>query len=178
MCLLCGGFFPAHDGQDDFIVSDKKKSEVFQSLIGDPDVVTEHRTIYRVHQRVAERYFDNRVILAGDAAHLNNPLGGFGMNSGIHDVWNLTEKLLPVLQKGSDYQAPLAAYERQRQGVMKAFVQAQTIKNKQSLESTDPDAQQKHQAELSAILADDERRRDYLKGQAMMKSLELEATLA
>jgi 3-(3-hydroxy-phenyl)propionate hydroxylase len=169
---------PAHDGQDDFIVSDKKKSEVFQSLIGDPDVVTEHRTIYRVHQRVAERYFDNRVILAGDAAHLNNPLGGFGMNSGIHDVWNLTEKLLPVLQKGSDYQAPLAAYERQRQGVMKAFVQAQTIKNKQSLESTDPDAQQKHQAELSAILADDERRRDYLKGQAMMKSLELEATLA
>ena len=169
---------PAHDGNDDFIVSDKKKSEVFQSLIGDPDVVTEHRTIYRVHQRVAERYFDNRVILAGDAAHLNNPLGGFGMNSGIHDVWNLTEKMLPVLQNGVDFQAPLAAYERQRQSVMKAFVQAQTIKNKKSLESNEPDAQQKYQAELSAILADDERRREYLKGQAMINSLELEASLA
>ena len=168
---------PAHDGEDNFIVSDQKKSEVFQHLIGDPEVVTEHRTIYRVHQRVANKYFENRVILAGDSAHLNNPLGGFGMNSGIHDVWNLTDKLLPVLTDGGDHIAPLSKYQRQRQGVMHAFVQAQTIRNKKALEAKDADGQKKYQAELAAILGDDERRRDYLMGQAMFKSLELEATI-
>ena len=168
---------PAHEGLDDFIVSDEKKSQVFQHLIGDPDVKTEHRTIYRVHQRVADSYFENRVILAGDSAHLNNPLGGFGMNSGIHDVWTLTDNLIPVLKDGSDHIEPLKQYERKRQGVMRAFVQAQTIKNKQTLESGDADAQKKHQENLTAILADDERRRDYLKGQAMFNSLELQASI-
>ena len=168
---------PAHEGLDDFIVSDEKKSQVFQHLIGDPDVKTEHRTIYRVHQRVADSYFENRVILAGDSAHLNNPLGGFGMNSGIHDVWTLTDNLIPVLKDGGDHIEPLKQYERKRQGVMRAFVQAQTIKNKQTLESGDADAQKKHQENLTAILADDERRRDYLKGQAMFNSLELQACI-
>ena len=168
---------PAHDGEDDFIVSDQKKAEVFKHLIDDPDVITEHRTIYRVHQRVAESYFTDRIILAGDAAHLNNPLGGFGMNSGIHDIWNLTDNLGEVLTSGGDHIAPLQKYERQRQGVMRAFVQAQTIKNKQALENKDADGQKRHQAELAAILADDERRRDYLLGQAMFKSRELEASI-
>ncbi len=168
---------PAHDGDDGFIVSDKKKEEVFEHLINDPDVITEHRTIYRVHQRVADTYFQNRVILAGDSAHLNNPLGGFGMNSGIHDVWNLTDQLAPVLLDGEDHIAPLEKYQRQRQGVMRAFVQAQTIKNKKSLESQDAEGQKRYQAELAAILANDEQRRDYLLGQAMFKSRELEASI-
>ena len=168
---------PAHDGEDDFIVSDQKKAEVFRHLINDPDVLTEHRTIYRVHQRVAQSYFTDRIILAGDAAHLNNPLGGFGMNSGIHDIWNLTDGLRKVLTSGGDHIAPLQKYERQRQGVMRAFVQAQTIKNKKALENKDADGQKRHQEELAAILADDERRRDYLLGQAMYKSRELEASI-
>ena len=46
-----------------------------------------HRTIYRVHQRVAESFRAGRVVLAGDAAHINNPLGGMGMNGGIHDAF-------------------------------------------------------------------------------------------
>ena len=168
---------PAHDMDDDYITSDEMKSKVFQNLIGNPDVQTAHRTIYRVHQRVAEQYVDGRMILAGDAAHLNNPLGGLGMNSGIHDIWNLADKLIPAIKSGSAFAEPLGLYERQRQAVMRNFVQAQTIRNKKTLESTDPDAQQKYQAELSAILADDERRRDYLLGQAMFKSLELEASI-
>ena len=168
---------PAHDGDDGYIVSDEKKREVFQHLINDPEVVTEHRTIYRVHQRVAESYFNDRIILAGDAAHLNNPLGGFGMNSGIHDVWNLTDGLRNVLLSGGDHIAPLQKYERQRQGVMRAFVQAQTIKNKKALESKDADGQKRYQQELADILADDTRRRDYLLGQAMFQSRALEASI-
>ncbi len=169
---------PAHDMDDDYIVSDEMKSKVFSNLIGDPDVPAAHRTIYRVHQRVADKYVDGRIILAGDAAHLNNPLGGLGMNSGIHDIWNLSRNLIPVMKTGGDHAGPLGLYERQRQAVMRDFVQAQTIRNKKALESKDPDGQQKYQQELTAILADDERRRDYLLGQAMFKSLELEASVA
>lgn len=168
---------PAHNMDDDYITSDEMKAKVFTDLIGDPDVKTEHRTIYRVHQRVAKQYVDGRMILAGDAAHLNNPLGGLGMNSGIHDIWNLSRNLIPAIKNGTDYTAPLQRYERQRQTVMRNFVQTQTIRNKQALESTDPDAQQKYQAELTSILADAARRRDYLLGQAMFKSLKLEASV-
>ena len=58
-----------------------------------------HRTLYSVHQRVAETYRKGRVFLAGDAVHLNNPLGGMGMNGGIHDAFNLAEKLVRVLSE-------------------------------------------------------------------------------
>ncbi|TMG74631.1 MAG: FAD-dependent monooxygenase, partial [Betaproteobacteria bacterium] len=75
-----------------------------------------HRTLYSVHQRVAETYRRERVFLAGDAAHLNNPLGGMGMNGGIHDAFNLAEKLAAVL-RGEQPGAELERYERQRRPV-------------------------------------------------------------
>ena len=49
-----------------------------------------HKTAYKVHERVASKYIDKRIFLAGDAAHINNPLGGI-MNGGIHDAVNLAE---------------------------------------------------------------------------------------
>lgn len=169
---------PAPETDDAYLVSDAKKQDVFHNLIGDPTTRTEHRTIYKVHQRVAENYVVGRVMLAGDAAHLNNPLGGFGMNSGVHDVWNLTGKLISILQENDAAEPLLKLYERQRQAVMRTFVQAQTIRNKETLENRDPDAQAKHQKNLEAILADDERRRQYLLGQAMYNSLEQEKETA
>ncbi|GAA2214424.1 hypothetical protein GCM10009850_098890 [Nonomuraea monospora] len=53
-----------------------------------------HASLYRVHQRVAARFMDGRVLLAGDAAHVNNPLGGLGMNSGIHDAVLMASSLV------------------------------------------------------------------------------------
>ena len=166
---------PAAEGEDAYLVSDERVRSVFSRLIRDPDVKTEHRTIYRVHQRVAERYYQDRVILAGDAAHLNNPLGGFGMNSGIHDAWNLTARLPRILNQGADAEAELGHYERQRQTVMRSFVQQQTIRNKKQLETRDAASREAHRQELRDILANDERRRDYLRGQAMYGSLRQEA---
>lgn len=169
---------PAEESDTDaYLLSDERKEQIFENLIGDKTVETRHRTIYRVHQRVAERYVDGRAALAGDAAHLNNPLGGFGMNSGIHDAWNLSDKLARILKDGEAAAPLLDLYERQRQAVMRSFVQTQTIRNKRELESADPDFQKRRQQEMEDILNDDARRRDYLLTQSMFKSLEQEAAI-
>lgn len=162
---------PAMESQPDaYLLSDAKKNEIFSNLIGHSDEVkTHHRTIYRVHQRVANTFRVERVLLVGDAAHLNNPLGGLGMNSGIHDVWNLTDKLVRILQHGANADALLDLYERQRRTVMNEFVQAQTIKNKKALEGkTD---QRQTETEIEKILADDKLRRNYMLEQSMYNSL-------
>jgi 3-(3-hydroxy-phenyl)propionate hydroxylase len=160
---------------DEVLLADAKKTAVFDGLMGDGAAVeTRHRTIYRVHQRVVTRYDHGRVLLIGDAAHLNNPLGGFGMNSGIHDAWNLTEKLTAILQGGKAAEPLLAQFDRQRRTIMTEFVQAQTIKNKKAMEGS----QRAHQAELERILKDPVARREYLRTQAMVRSLQREAELA
>lgn len=162
---------PANENQpDEYLLSDTKKNEIFQNLIGHGDEVkTHHRTIYRVHQRVADNYRVNRVLLAGDAAHLNNPLGGLGMNSGIHDVWNLTDKLVSILQDGADADALLDLYDRQRRTIMNEFVQAQTIKNKKALEGkADP---KQTESEMEKLVSDAKLRRNYLLEQSMYNSL-------
>lgn len=159
------------------LLSDAKTLEVFSSIVADARAVeTHHRTVYRVHQRVADSYRHGRVLLAGDAAHLNNPLGGFGLNSGVHDVWNLTEKLIAILTDGADADALLDRYDRQRRTVMREFVQVQTIRNKKMLEAG-ADGQRTQEQQLAAIVADDKQRRDYLLTQSMYRSREREAEI-
>jgi 3-(3-hydroxy-phenyl)propionate hydroxylase len=163
---------------DDLLLSDATKNAVIGRLVADhsEEVLTEHRTIYRVHQRVAQDYRQGRVLLAGDAAHLNNPLGGFGMNSGIHDVWNLTQKLTSVLrQRQAD--GILDLYTRQRQTVMREFVQSQSIRNKKMLEMSAEESGRAYETELRQIVADPKRRKDYLMTQSMYRSLEREAEI-
>ena len=100
------------------------------------------------------------------------------MNSGIHDAWNLTERLPRILKQGADAEAELGQYERQRQTVIRSFVQEQTIRNKKQLETRDAASREAHRQELRDILADDERRKAYLRGQAMYGSLKQEAEIA
>jgi 3-(3-hydroxy-phenyl)propionate hydroxylase len=170
---------PASEAEDDArVTSDEKKTEVFNRLVGDgTQVVTGHRTVYRVHQRVANTYRQERVLLIGDAAHLNNPLGGFGMNSGIHDAWNLTGRLTKILTKGADANAELDLYVRQRRTVMREFVQAQTIRNKAALEAGTAASQAALQAVLKDVVADPAKRRAYMLNQGMVTSLEREAEI-
>ena len=163
------------DLSDEDVLSDANKNSVFSSLLGiDGKVIeTSHRTIYRVHQRVARSYNHGRVILAGDAAHLNNPLGGFGMNSGIHDAWNLVDKLKRILIGGEKAEPLLALYDRQRRTIMNEFVQAQTIANHDDM--VDADARQE---KLAKVLADPESRRGYLLRQSMYESRARETEIA
>ena len=167
----------AADETDAYLTSDAKKAQVFAGLIGEPGVETYHRTVYRVHQRVATEFRIGRVIIAGDAAHLNNPLGGFGMNSGIHDVWNLTTKLRNIMQDGGDCDFELDRYARQRRTVAREFVQAQTIQNKLALEGRKTTNGSSPEADLTALLRNAAQRRAYLRRQAMVTSLEREAEI-
>ena len=163
----------AEEESDAELVSDRFKEDFFASLIGEPAVATAHRTVYRVHQRVVERMDHGRIFLVGDAAHLNNPLGGFGMNSGIHDVWNLRGKIAHCLEHGHD-PARFGVFDRQRRKAANDFVQAQTIANKEMMERKgDADAHRRRFEKMRAIGRDGARRRDFLLRQSMFRSLEL-----
>jgi len=129
-----------------------------------------HRTLYSVHQRVAQTYRRGRVFLAGDAAHLNNPLGGMGMNGGIHDAFNLADKLVAVL-RGDRSVAELDAYERQRRPAALEYVNRITIANKRNLEMADAAEQQRWRAELEHAMSDRAAHRDYMLRISMIASL-------
>jgi 3-(3-hydroxy-phenyl)propionate hydroxylase len=129
-----------------------------------------HRTLYSVHQRIAESYRRGRVFLAGDAAHLNNPLGGMGMNGGIHDAFNLAEKLAAVIN-GETPQAELERYERQRKPVAFEYVNRITIANKQHLEMRDAGEQQRWRDELARAMSDRDAMREYMLRISMIASL-------
>jgi 3-(3-hydroxy-phenyl)propionate hydroxylase len=130
-----------------------------------------HRAIYRVHQRVAKTFNVENVVLAGDAAHLNNPLGGMGMNSGIHDVFNATEKIARILD-GEDRDELLDHYTRQRHLVAVEYVQAASIRNKRQLEERDPAVRRQRLEELRVIANDRDKARDYLLRSTLYESLE------
>lgn len=129
-----------------------------------------HTTLYRVHQRVAERYRQGRVFLAGDAAHINNPLGGMGMNGGIHDAFNLAEKLAAVWHGVAD-ETLLDLYEKQRRQVALDYVNTHTIRNKRNLEAKSPEDQQAFRDFLAEVSGDPQRTYDYLLRVSMIASL-------
>jgi 3-(3-hydroxy-phenyl)propionate hydroxylase len=129
-----------------------------------------HRMLYRVHQRVAKRYRQGRVLLAGDAAHVNNPLGGMGMNGGIHDAVNLAARLIRVW-RGEAGEDELDRYERQRRLVTIEYVQAQTIQNKQNLEARDPAEHAEFKRRMRETAGDSRLAYDYLLKLSMIASL-------
>ncbi len=165
------------DANDDELRSDATKNAVFDRLTGNGTAVeTHHRTVYRVHQRVAKSFLQGRVMLIGDACHLNNPLGGFGMNSGVHDAFNLFEKLLPAIGTGKP-NGNLALFDRQRRTVTHAFTQAQTMQNMEFIQGGTDQAHERRRNEMLAIKQDDQRRRAYLLRQAMFESLDQAAAV-
>ncbi|MPZ55150.1 MAG: FAD-binding monooxygenase [Rhizobiales bacterium] len=128
-----------------------------------------HRNLYVTHQRVAASFRAGRVLLAGDAAHVNNPIGGMGLNGGFQDAANLAEKLAAVLCDGAPEQL-LDLYDLQRRTVAVEFVQEQTIANKRRLEARDAATRAENFAELRAMSADPARARQFLLRTSMLQS--------
>jgi 3-(3-hydroxy-phenyl)propionate hydroxylase len=135
-----------------------------------------HTTLYRVHQRVATHFRHGRSFLAGDAAHINNPLGGMGMNGGIHDALNLTSKLGPVIGGTADERI-LEDYELQRRTVTMQAIQGDTIRNKKNLEAKDEADRTRFRDEIRAAAADPDKGRQLLRRIAMLDSLDRAAAL-
>jgi 3-(3-hydroxy-phenyl)propionate hydroxylase len=136
-----------------------------------------HRNLYSVHQRVAASFRKGRAFLAGDAAHVNNPLGGLGLNFGIHDAVELTGLLGRVLRR----EAPddiLDRYDRRRRPLNIEFVQQQTIANKKRMEEKDPAARERNFRELAATAADPAAHRRYLLRASLLESVRRRGTEA
>ena len=136
-----------------------------------------YRNIYEVHQRVAATFNAGRVLLAGDAAHVNNPIGGMGLNGGIHDAMNLVEKLARVW-KGEADAGLLDRYTRQRRKAAVDYTQAQTIENKRLLDERDPALRKKRLDALRRVGEDPKQSRAYMRRAALIESLESAAAVS
>ena len=163
---LCRVMFPVAPHESDELAL---RPEFVQSLMatvvpGLPNYEVAHVTLYKVHQRVAKTFQRGRVFLVGDAAHINNPLGGMGMNGGIHDAMNLTARLVSAWHgPGND----LERYDRQRRLVTLEYIEKQSIQNKRNLESDGVEFGKN----LRHIAADKSRTYDYLLRVSMIASL-------
>jgi len=136
--------------------------------------------LYRVHQRVAERLRVGRVLLAGDAGHVNSPMGGFGLNSGIHDALDLAPRLVRLLggaygwavAHGIDAEAgELDTYDENRRRVALDHVRAMSHRNTSWLTESDPELRAKGIAEMRRMAADPGAVRKWLRDSSMITSV-------
>lgn len=164
--------FPTPDGMTDEAALDPDYARrLFERVLpnsGDAEIV--HRTIYRVHQRVAATFKKGRAFLIGDAAHINNPLGGMGMNGGLHDAENLTRRLTRVW-RGEAGDAELERFDLQRRKITLEAVQTQTIRNKKDLEAATEEDRDSFRNTMRERMADPAKRRDFLLRIGMFNSL-------
>jgi 2-polyprenyl-6-methoxyphenol hydroxylase-like FAD-dependent oxidoreductase len=131
---------------------------------------------YRIHQRIVPNYRIGRVVLAGDAAHLNAPTGGMGMNGGIHDAFNLTEKLARVLQGEDDRLLDL--YTRQRRPVALEEIIQQADQNRRRMQTRDPEKRRTVIENFRKISGDSEALRKFVLKSSMIEGLRRAAAIA
>jgi 2-polyprenyl-6-methoxyphenol hydroxylase-like FAD-dependent oxidoreductase len=129
------------------------------------------RQIYNVHQRVAATFRTGNVLIAGDAAHINSPIGGVGLNSGIHDVMDAAARIARIRAGGAGADTELAAYSAVRRRVAIEYVQADTHRNTERLKETDDARRRAAQEEMRAIAADPDRARGYMRRVSLLESV-------
>jgi 3-(3-hydroxy-phenyl)propionate hydroxylase len=153
----------------------EQRLQRFLPKAGTYDIV--HRNLYNVHQRVAASFRNGRVFLAGDAAHVNNPLGGLGLNFGIHDAVELTGLLGRVIRR----EAPpdvLDLYDRHRRPLNIEFVQQQTVANKKRMDEKDPAAREKDFEQLRRTMDDPAAHRAHVRRASLIESVRKRAAAA
>jgi 3-(3-hydroxy-phenyl)propionate hydroxylase len=165
---LCRAMFPiSADESDELALSPEFAQSLMATVVpGISSYEIAHVTLYKVHQRVAKTFALGRTFLVGDAAHINNPLGGMGMNGGIHDAMNLTARLVDAWH-GTTAETDLERYDRQRRLVTLEYIEKQSIQNKRNLESDGTEFKRS----LMEIASDETRTHDYLLRVSMIASL-------
>jgi 2-polyprenyl-6-methoxyphenol hydroxylase-like FAD-dependent oxidoreductase len=184
----CGSMFRLRDewrctfyprpGEGDMDLSDAAIERRLQGILArDAGYEIRERRNYRIHQRIVADYRRGRIVLAGDAAHLTPPTGGLGMNGGIHDAFNLTDKLDRIVNRGES-EALLDLYTRQRRPVAKAEILAQSHQNRLRMQSWDAEHRNEVLKELRAIAADPARAKAMLLRSSMIEGLRQAAAAA
>ena len=162
--------YPSLDESIDCAVesqSVRRKINQISSSFGDSPIL-EIRP-YKIHQRVVKQYVVGRVLLAGDAAHINSPSGGMGMNGGVHDAFNLADKLNRIL-KGEGIEL-LNKYERQRRPIAIKHVIEQSSKNRARMLEKDMSKRLLTLQELKRKSQDKSLALDYLLETSMISGL-------
>lgn len=132
---------------------------------------------YRVHQRIVPHYHKGRVALAGDAAHLNSPSGGMGLNGGIHDAFELAAALTDMLRRGAPAER-LDLYDRKRRPIARDQIIAQADANRARMREKSPEARRQTLTNLQAITSDSDRLHAYLLRSSMIEGLRQAALIA
>jgi 2-polyprenyl-6-methoxyphenol hydroxylase-like FAD-dependent oxidoreductase len=167
----------ARDGQTtEQALEDEAQQDLLHDIVPDAGRIEVLETRpYRIHRRLASAYRKGRVFLAGDAAHLNSPSGGMGMNGGIHDAFNLCEKLIAVIQDGEG-DALLDRYERQRRPIAEEEIIQQAHRNRTRMQERDPARRRALLEDLQRTIADPEKLKAYLVKSSMIEGLQRAAT--
>ncbi len=164
--------FPTDPDEDEGKLTDpgalQARLKGFLAIDGDFEICGWN--LYAVHQRVAKKFRVGRTILLGDAAHVNSPIGGMGLNSGVHDAFNLADKLARILLGKAD-EAELDRYDRQRRHIAVKHTQAQTVRNKRLLEERDPEVRKRNHDELRRSAEDPTLARQFLLRTSLIESL-------
>lgn len=170
---------PATSGEaDEAVLSDASLQQRMQHFFPrDADFEIRYRGVYRFHQRVAASFRAGRIFIAGDAAHVNNPAGGMGMNSGIHDGMELAGILARVMREGIDEQL-LERYQRRRRALNIDVVQRDTILNKRRLEERDPQVRRTHLDDLRRTAEDPVAHKQFLLRASLIESVRKAETIA
>ncbi|MEO3891632.1 FAD-dependent oxidoreductase [Nonomuraea sp. B5E05] len=161
---------PPHVTTDEAI-SDRYVADRLRGVFGDhPELPLRERKIYSVHQRVADTFRKDRVLLLGDAAHVNSPMGGMGLNGGIHDAFDLSIQLSAVLrgEAGTDV---LDAWAHRRRKAAVEAVQELTHRTTTAMAEQDESERRKFQRQMSEIVADPLRAHDWMMDAAMISNV-------
>jgi 2-polyprenyl-6-methoxyphenol hydroxylase-like FAD-dependent oxidoreductase len=133
--------------------------------------IVDHQ-VYNVHQRVATSMRMGPVVLAGDAAHINSPIGGVGLNSGIHDAMDAARRIGRIARGGADVDAELDTYNLHRRTVAIEYVQADTQRNTDRLRERDEVVRRQHHADMRTIASDPETAREYMRRVSLLESVQ------
>lgn len=131
---------------------------------------------YRVHQRIVPRYGEGRVWLAGDAAHLNSPTGGMGLNGGIHDAFELSAAVIDVAKNGARLDR-IALYDRRRRPVAKEQIIAQSDRNRARMRERDDAKRREILSGLQEIARDRDKLYAYMLKTSMIEGLRQAAAI-
>jgi 3-(3-hydroxy-phenyl)propionate hydroxylase len=132
--------------------------------------VTDFQT-YNVHQRVASSFRQGRIVLAGDAAHINSPLGGVGLNSGIHDAVDVTRRIGRVWRGEGTVDDELDTFAYVRRRVAVEYVQADTSRNTERLSERDASVRRARNTEMREIAADPEKAHAWCMRASLLESV-------